>query len=109
MSNEDPFIWRTKRGYHMLVHCQLQPFHSTRGAYGYSQDELSWTLLPDYSWETNMTWADGSVSYFVRRQAPGLFLGHDGYPLYLLTPVDELSDDGCHWGHGWTLMQSVES
>ena len=108
MSNEDPFIWRTKRGYHMLVHSQLQPFHSTRGAYGYSQDGLSWTLLPDYSWETNMTWEDGSVSYFMRRQAPGLFLDHDGYPLYLLTPVDELSDDGCHWGHGWTLMQPVE-
>ena len=60
----------------MLVHSQLQPFHSTRGAYGYSQDGLSWTLLPDYSWETNMTWTDGSVSYFVRRQAPGLFLDH---------------------------------
>ena len=55
-----------------------------------------------------MTWADGSVSYFVRRQAPGLFLDHEGYPLYLLTPVDELSDNGCHWGHRWTLMQPVE-
>ena len=56
-----------------------------------------------------MTWADGSVSYFVRRQAPGLFLDHEGYPLYLLTPVDELSDNGCHLGHGWTLMQPVGS
>ena len=93
----------------MLVHSQLEPFHSTRGACGYSQDGLSWTLLPDYSWETNMTWADGSVSYFVRRQAPGLLLDHEGYPLYLLTPVDELSDNGCHWGHGWTLMQPVET
>ena len=108
MSNEDPFIWRTSRGYHMLVHCQLEPFHTTRGAYGYSKDGLKWTLLPDYSWETNMTWADGSVSYFVRRQAPGLYLDENGYPLYLLTPVDELPGDGSHWGHGWTLMQPVE-
>ena len=107
MSNEDPFIWRTERGYHMLTHCQLQPHSDSRGAYGYSEDGLSWTLLPDFMWETNMTWSDGSISYFVRRQAPGLYLDHDGYPLYLLTPVDELPGDGCHWGHGWTLMQPV--
>ena len=107
MSNEDPFIWRTERGYHMLTHCQLQPHSSTRGAYGYSEDGLSWTLLPDFMWERNMTWSDGSVSYFIRRQAPGLYLDHGGYPLYLLTPVDELPGDGCHWGHGWTLMQPV--
>ena len=108
MSNEDPFIWRTNRGYHMLVHSQLKPFSGTRGAYGYSTDGLSWTLLPDFVWETNMTWADGFVSYFIRRQAPSLFLDHNGYPLYLLTPVDELPGDGCHWGHGWTLMQPIE-
>ena len=107
MSNEDPFIWRTERGYHMLTHCQLQPQSGSRGAYGYSEDGLSWTLLPDFMWETNMTWSDGSVSYFVRRQAPGLYLDNDGYPLYLLTPVDELPGDGCHWGHGWTLMQPI--
>ena len=35
MSNEDSFIWRTSRGYHMLVHCQLKPNSETRGAYGY--------------------------------------------------------------------------
>ena len=108
MSNEDPFIWRTERGYHMLTHCQLKPYPKTRGAYGYSEDGLNWTLLPNYMWETNMTWSDGSVSYFQRRQAPGLYLDNDGYPLYLLTPVDELSVDGNLWGHGWTLIQPVE-
>ena len=105
--NEDPFIWRTARGYHMLVHCQLTPGQDTRGAYGYSQDGLSWTLLPDRSWETNMTWSDGSESYFLRRQAPGLYLDSQGFPLYLLTPVDELWPHGCQWGHGWTLMQPI--
>ena len=73
LRNEGPFVWRTSRGYHMLVHCQLEPFRRTRGAYGYSKDGLSWTLLPDYSWETNMTWADGAVSYSLRRQSPGLY------------------------------------
>ena len=107
MGNEDPFIWRTERGYHMLTHCQLQPLQKTRGAYGYSEDGLSWTLLPDFMWETNMTWSDGSVSYFMRRQAPGLCFDHDGIPLYLLTPVDELSNDGQHWAYGWTLMQPI--
>ena len=109
MHNEDPFIWRTHRGYHMLVHCQLEPLSKTRGAYGYSKDGLDWTLEPYFMWDTNMTWTDGSVSYFVRRQAPDLYLDKDGYPLYLLTPVDELSDDGTHWGHGWTLIQSIET
>ena len=58
-------------------------------------------------WETNMTWSDGSVSYFMRRQGPGLYLDNDGYLLYLITSVDELPGDGCHWGHGWTLIQPV--
>ena len=105
MSNEDPFIWRTKRGYHMLVHSQLLPHLSTSGAYGYSKDGLSWTLLPDLMWDANMTWADGSVK---RRQAPGLYLDTNGYPLYLLTPVDELYQNGCNWGNGWTFIQSIE-
>ena len=108
MSNEDPFIWRNDRGYHMLTHCQLSPNHSVRGAYGYSKDGLSWTLLPDLMWDTNMTWSDGSVSYFKRRQAPALYFDDNGIPLYLLTPVDELYQDGCEWGHGWTLMQPIE-
>uniref|UniRef100_A0A1X7VLM4 EGF-like domain-containing protein n=1 Tax=Amphimedon queenslandica TaxID=400682 RepID=A0A1X7VLM4_AMPQE len=109
ISNEGAFIWRSKRGYHMLTHCQLSPNHSTRGAYGYSKDGLSsWTLLPDLMWDANMTWADGSVSYFKRRQGPGLYFDDNGHPLYLLTPVDELYQDGCNWGHGWTLMQPIE-
>ena len=54
MSNEGPFyIWRTKRGYHMLTHCQLQPHSLTRGTYG-------WTLLPDLMYMWNMTWSNGS-------------------------------------------------
>ena len=108
MKNEDPFIWRTHRGYHMLTHCQLLPDSKTRGAYGYSRDGLNWTLLPDRMWATNMVWADGSVSYFKRRQAPGLFLDKNGFPLYLLTPVDEISVNGCLWAYGWTLMQAVK-
>ena len=107
MKNEDPFIWRTHRGYHMLTHCQLMPSYSNRGAYGFSRDALNWTLLPDYAWDRDMTWADGSVSYFLRRQAPDLYLDKDGFPLYLLTPVDELHKEGCFWGRGWTLMQAV--
>ncbi|XP_065188706.1 uncharacterized protein LOC135819423 [Sycon ciliatum] len=108
MRNEDPFIWRTHRGYHMLVHSQLLPHSRSRGAYAFSRDGLDWTLLPEFSWQVNMTWADGDVSFFQRRQAPGLYLDKDGFPLYLLTPVDELYSDGCHWGRGWTLMQPVK-
>ena len=32
----------------------------------------------------------------------------NGFPLYLLTAVDELSVVGCHWAHGWTLIQPID-
>merc|ERR1712130_360712 len=119
MSNEDPFIWRTKRGWHMLLHCQLPPDHSTRGALAYSKNALDWTLLPYEAWSANVTWTspwapnstvEPSLStQMFRRQAPSLHVGKDGQPLALLTPVDNNPGDGIHWHTGWTLIQTVSA
>lgn len=107
MANEDPFIWRNSRGYHILTHSQVLPHKETRGAYGFSEDGLSWTILPDRMWDTNMTWSDGSISYFQRRQAPSMIFSADGTPMYLITPVDETSNVGWLWRKGWTLFQPI--
>ena len=109
MANEDPFLWRNARGFHMLTHAQFGADHRTRGAYGFSVDGRNWTILPDEQWAQNVTWDDGSVTVFDRRQAPALHLDEDGLPAYLLTPVDNNTGgaDGCHWHTGWTLIQPV--
>ena len=94
----------------MLTHAQFGADHKTRGAYAFSVDGRNWTLLPDEQWASNVTWDDGSVTVFDRRQAPALHLDANGLPLYLLTPVDNNTGgaDGCHWHTGWTLIQMID-
>ena len=108
------------RGYHMLVCCQLHPFSSMCGTYGYSymycRDELSWTpvAIPvwDYSWETIWHgWMIPSVTLYAIRNSR-TFLG----PWRLFTSciswywlMNYLHGDSCHWGagHGWTLRDAT--
>ena len=42
-SHEDPHLWFSPRGVHLLTHNQNNKLvHSTRGAYGWSLDGLTW-------------------------------------------------------------------
>ena len=80
------FIWRSARGYHLLLHALGRApgqGGSTQGASGlaYSRDGLDWSWVagsdgdgggrPVYS--PNITWSDGSADGLTRRQAPYLF------------------------------------
>ena len=100
----------------MLAHAMMQPSRETRGIYGYSRNGVNWTLLPDEMWRTVVPWANGSVTSFVRRQAPTLYFDAVGTPIALQTAVDHHTmennrsdhpEGGCWWGTGWTFIEQV--
>ncbi|KAI9736135.1 MAG: hypothetical protein M1834_001019 [Cirrosporium novae-zelandiae] len=96
--NEDPFLWRDKRGhYHMLMHSL-----ELDGGFGYGPDvgRHAYAETYDGPWVFNnntlafnwtVTFTDGtSVDYF-RRERPVLFFSEDGEmtPLFLINGVQE--------------------
>ena len=102
------FIWRSARGYHLLLHALGRApgqGGSTQGASGlaYSRDGLDWSWVagsdgdgggrPVYS--PNITWSDGSADGLTRRQAPYLFFDAEGRLRFLLNGVD--TAPGLRW------------
>ena len=105
--NEDPYLWRNHRGFHLLMHSQITSEHKTRGGYAYSIDGISWILTPDDPWVSYIVWNDGTNDTLVRRQKPGLVFDDNKNPIYLINGVDFNGTDGTKWGTGWTLMQPI--
>lgn len=61
---EDPFIWTSHRGYHLIVHNQ-QPLigdGSVISALGYSIDGVRWSMAPTAPYNCSVAWDDGTVS-----------------------------------------------
>ena len=96
--NEDPFIWRDKRGhYHLLMHSL-----EADGAFGdgpkvgrhaWAEDYKGpWTFgAQTLAFTTAVQYQDGSSIDFYRRERPQLFFSDDGEvtPLFLTTGVQE--------------------
>lgn len=95
-SNEDPFIWRDKRGnWHMLLH-SLEAGGGfgdgpNVGRHAFSRNwEGPWTYnTKTLAYTTTIDYDDGFSIDFLRRERPQLFFSEDGEmtPLYLTTGV----------------------
>ena len=97
-SNEDPFVWRDRRGHwHMLLHSL-----EADGGFGAGPKvgrhafarrwEGPWTFVNEtLAFDTTVRYEDGRVVRFYRRERPQLFFSDDGLmrPLYLTTGVQE--------------------
>ena len=60
---EDPFLWRSKRGYHLLVHNQ-QPLSGDGtevSALGFSEDGFAWRMAPRAPYDCTVRYADGTT------------------------------------------------
>eukprot|EP01051_Picozoa_sp_SAG22_P016571 SAG22_NODE_2365_length_2654_cov_4.570254_2_plen_120_part_00 len=87
----------------------------TQGAGGlaFSKNGLEWTWVNGSDsvegavYGPNITWSDGTTDGLTRRQAPYLYLDASGAPQFLLTGVDTVAGEGCHWRTSWTLAQPV--
>eukprot|EP00756_Hemistasia_phaeocysticola_P016578 Hpha_TRINITY_DN15486_c0_g1::TRINITY_DN15486_c0_g1_i3::g.173220::m.173220 len=61
---EDPFLWRTARGWHLLVHNQEGP--QGESAYAFSIDAMNWTLSRRSPYNCTIMFEDGTIG-----EAPG--------------------------------------
>lgn len=109
--NEDPFIWRDKRGnFHMLMH-SLEPDGGFgdgpkvgRHAYARTWDG-EWTFNNNtLAFTTMVEYTDGTTVDFYRRERPQLFFSEDGEmtPLYMSTGVQEVDSPA-----SYTVIQPV--
>ena len=94
---EDPFLWRSFRGLHVVCHRRAttgpNPWNYTDcGGYGVSVDGKAWTWSPTPIYTTAIAWAgggaNGAVVQFARRERPEFLLSADGRPEYLTAGVE---------------------
>ncbi|KAL5320041.1 hypothetical protein ACEPPN_013100 [Leptodophora sp. 'Broadleaf-Isolate-01'] len=103
--NEDPFLWRDKRGnFHMLLH-SLEDGGGFGdgpkvGRHAFSKTlEGPWTFnAKTLAFDTTVIFEDGSFVDYFRRERPQLFFSEDGEmtPLYLTTGVQEVGKEGSY-------------
>ena len=97
---EDPFLWRSTRGYHMLLHgmCPTGIFNSK---YAYSLDGVRWTVSPLDPYIYIVLYDDGQEGVFVRCERPQLLMNDEGQAIYLFTGVKPLL------GHEYTIARPL--
>eukprot|EP01084_Bolivina_argentea_P113846 202811_1 len=113
--SEDPFIWRNKRGFHLLMHGRNNKNGTDKrveGAYAYSINGLDWIYqkgnINTSPWPNYIEWENGTKTIFSRRQKPSLIFDENNNPKYIINGVDIGSEgDGQIWATAWTLIQEI--
>ncbi|KAH7390609.1 hypothetical protein BKA66DRAFT_526129 [Pyrenochaeta sp. MPI-SDFR-AT-0127] len=110
---EDPFVWRDKRGHwHALAHWMIDIVEKNGtkyprvGAHMFSKTlEGKWTFKLQEAFNSTVTFTDGSVQTFNRRERPKIFFSDDGKvtPLYLINGVQPLGTTSL----SYTLIQPI--
>lgn len=101
---EDPFLYRTDRGLHVVCHRRAttgpNPWNfSAVGGYGVSDDGgAHWTFSPTPIYTTTVPWArsGGAPLAFGRRERPEFIMGSNGRPAYLLNGVELVTGNPGH-------------
>jgi hypothetical protein len=102
---EDPHIWSTKRGWHLLTHNQEGPQRGS--SYGYSLDGHSWTLSPTTPYDCGLNYTDGTTGEASGcGNRPQIFWSEDGEtPLFIINGAMTAKPGG---GKGtWTLFRPL--
>lgn len=109
--NEDPFVWRDKRGhFHMLLHSLLPDGgfgtgpNVGRHAFARSWNG-QWTFNNrTVAYNTTVHYTNGSSILFHRRERPALIFSEDGKmtPLYLVNGVQEVNASS-----SYTVIQPI--
>ena len=116
-SNEDPYLWRSDVGVHMLTHTQggargQWPDRKTRGAVAFSPGDgtnlSAWRLSASEAWNATVAWTNGTSSTALRRQRPSLVFSRSSRaPTHLITGVNFASADFHETDADWTLIQPL--
>eukprot|EP00756_Hemistasia_phaeocysticola_P009569 Hpha_TRINITY_DN14918_c0_g1::TRINITY_DN14918_c0_g1_i1::g.142967::m.142967 len=112
--NEDPFLWRTSRGWHALLHSNTwQDSRSKKweqsvwvGRYAFSKDGRNWTFSPVPPFGSKVQWENGTYGVFERRERPFLLFDHlnPARPIYLYTGAQRYQWDE----YTFSLIQRVQ-
>ena len=107
---EDPFIWRDKRGnWHALAHWMIDIVeHNGQkyprvGAHMFSRTlENGWDFKVQEAFNSTVTFTDGMVETFNRRERSKILFDEDMDPLYLISGVQALGSKS-----SFTLVQPI--
>ena len=118
-SNEDPYLWRSARGVHMLLHTQAGangkgwPDRKTRGAVAFAPGDgtniSAWRVSLNPAWTANVSWSNGSSTGAMRRQRPALIVGEGGSATHLITGVNFAAADFHSTNADWTLVTPLSA
>lgn len=97
---EDPSLWRSSRGFHLLLHgmCPTGMFNSK---YAYSVDGLRWNVSPTDPYTYIVEYEDGSERIFIRCERPQLLFNNDSKAVYLFNGVQPMV------GHSYTIARPL--
>jgi hypothetical protein len=94
-TGEDPFLWRSARGWHMVFH-GMCPTGLFQAHYAFSADDArTWTVSTRQTYAYDVKFSDGSSRLFARVERPQLLFapgtggggGVDGSPTHLVNGV----------------------
>lgn len=104
--SEDPFLFKTKRGWHLLVHNQQGP--QGESAYAYSEDGFSFTMSPTSPYGCTVTFTDGTTANAVGcgNRPQLVFSGPNGEPEWITNGAE----DAKPWRSGtFTLFRKLKT
>jgi len=112
--NEDPFLWRSRRGWHALFHaCTWTdsrgahfPAAKWAGRYAFSADDgMTWNFSPVPAYNASIRFANGTVKVFSRMERPFLLFDENGAPTHLFNGVQPVDWDD----YTFTLMHRIRA
>lgn len=119
---EDPFLWRSGRGWHLLMH-GMCPTGIMQARYAFSLDGVAWYNSPHQAYSYRVEFDDGTYETFVRVERPQLGFSHGklnmttgtyGAPDVLFNGVCDgplsclgLDGEGHHY-ITWTLVRPLQ-
>jgi hypothetical protein len=111
--SEDPFVWMTHRGFHVLYH------NAHHGCHAWSKDFLTWhgtgcggtNRSADRfdAYNFSVAFEDGHTLQVSRRERPGLLLDKDGAPTHFLSGVQTKGTGKPGSCRSWTVLTELNS
>lgn len=121
--DEDPFLWRSSRGFHIITH-GMCPSGVRQAHYKFSLDGITWFTSKVQTYHYTVKYSDGSNHTFARVERPQLFFadrnpltGYYSNPLVLYNAVcgtgSNMSDFECVFdqltGMTWSLARPISN
>ena len=103
---EDPFVWQSKRGWHLIVHNQEGNVGNSESAYAFSEDGHAWTMAKTAPYDCTISFTDGTKATANGcGNRPQILFGEDGAPQLLTNGAFAANPNG--GGNTYTLFRPL--